>query len=264
MREKQSNVEIVEIDLGEILGLLLHRLWIIILCGVICGGIGLAVSAFAITPQYESTTKIYILNKQNSDTLTYSDAQLATQLTKDYEELVTSRTVLEAIIDTFYLEDTYEDMVKRVSVQNTSDTRIIAITVRDPDPILAQNICNGIRDAAAEHIQSVMDIEAVNIVDVANLPGKPASPSIPIWTAVMGLLGIFVSTAILILRYMADDTIKSSEDIEKYLELSTLALIPSMEDGKENKKEKKKAKKKKKGISLLRKAEIEILDVEQL
>ena len=163
----------IEIDLGEVFAVLWHRMWIILLCAIACAAIGFAVSFFIITPQYESTTKIYILNRSaNSDTVTYSDTQLASSLTKDYEELVTSRTVLEDIISQYGLDEKYEDMENRITVENTTDTRIISITVKDPDPQMAQNLANAVRDAAAKHIQKVMDIEAVNVVDEANLPDR--------------------------------------------------------------------------------------------
>ena len=77
----------IEIDLQDLFGLLLHKAWIIILAAIVTGAIGFAVSFFLITPQYESTTSIYIsTSKGNENSMTYSDAQLASQLTKDYED----------------------------------------------------------------------------------------------------------------------------------------------------------------------------------
>ena len=91
-------------------------------------------SFFIITPQYESTTKVYILNKQSGSSVTYSDVQLSSTLSKDYEQLVTSRYVIEGVISKLNLDDTYEELAARVSASNTDETRIIAITVTDPDP----------------------------------------------------------------------------------------------------------------------------------
>ena len=71
-----------------------------------------------------------------------------------------------------------------------------------------------------------MDIEAVNVVDQANFPDSPVSPSIPKWTIIGVLVGIVISAAVIIIQHLLDDTIKTSEDIERYLGLSTLALIP--------------------------------------
>ncbi len=225
--QNSNQDEVMEIDLQDLFGLLLHRAWIICLAAVAAGFVGFMVSFFLVTPQYESTTSIYIsTNKQKETTMAYSDVQLATQLTKDYEELIVGRYVLERVISMYALDEGYETLKDRVTVTNTSDTRIINITVKDPNPQNAQIIADSIRDIASEHIKSVTDVEAVNVADVANLPEAPAEPSVPKWTLIAAMIGILLSAAVIILKYLLDDTIKSAEDVEKYLELSTLALIP--------------------------------------
>ena len=224
--ETNKSTDEIEINLGEIFALLLHKIWIIILAAVVCGAVGFLYSYFLITPQYQSTTKVYILNKQNSTSVTYSDVQLSTTLSKDYEQLVTSRYVIEGVIKQLNLDETYESLVGKVTATNTDDTRIIAITVTDPDPEQAQKVANAVRDLAAQHITQVMDIEAVNVVDSANLPSSPVSPSIPKWTLIGAAIGIIVAIAVVVIQHLLDDSIKSSEDIEKYLGISTLALIP--------------------------------------
>ena len=197
------------------------------MAALVCGAVAFMYSFFIITPQYQSTTKVYILNKQNaSGSVTYSDVQLSATLSKDYEQLVTSRYVIEGVIKELNLDETYESLVGRVSASNATDTRIIAITVTDPDPAQAQRMANSVRDLAAKHITEVMDIEAVNVVDQANLPDSPVSPSISKWTIIGALVGIIISAAVIIIQHLLDDTIKTSEDVEKYLGLSTLALIP--------------------------------------
>lgn len=174
----------------------------------------ISLQLFLITPQYQSTTKVYILNKQNSTSVTYSDVQLSTTLSKDYEQLVTSRYVIEGVIKQLNLDETYESLVGKVSATNTDDTRIIAITVINPDPQQAQKVANAVRDLAAQHITQVMDIEAVNVVDSANLPTSPVSPSVPKWTLIGAAIGIIIAVAVVVIQHLLDDSIKSSEDIE--------------------------------------------------
>lgn len=228
--QTSNQEDVIEIDLQDLFGLLLHKAWIIILATLAMAIIGFAVSFFLITPQYESTTSIYIsTSKGNENSMTYSDAQLASQLTKDYEELILGRTVLEKVITQYRLEESYESLKKRVSVENTTNTRIISITVKDPNPGNAQIIANSIRDVAAAHIKEVTDVEAVNVADEANLPEKPCEPSVPKWTVIAAMIGMLLSAAVIVVQYLLDDTIKSSEDIEKYLELSTLGLIPNFD-----------------------------------
>lgn len=228
MNEKNVNDEI-EIDLLELAQVVLRKWWIVILCAVLAGSAGFAVSAFLMTPKYVSSTSVYVMSKQDESKLSYSDTQLSTQLTKDYEELIVSRYVLETVINNCQLEDTYEILRKRVTVANTKDTRIISISVKDASPAMAQYIANSIREIAAVHIKEVTAVEAVNIVDEANLPTDPVEPSIKKFTALGIAAGAFVAIAIILIQYLMDDTLKSSEDVEKYLGLSTLALIPIME-----------------------------------
>ena len=72
--QETRNDDVLEIDLLELFGLLLHKLWLLILCMVLAGGIGFLISSFLLTPQYESTTGVYILSSSaDSNTLSYSD-----------------------------------------------------------------------------------------------------------------------------------------------------------------------------------------------
>jgi capsular polysaccharide biosynthesis protein len=235
MDSRQYDSDVVEIDLGEILGLLLSRAWFIILCAVLTAIIGFSISKFVVTELYQSTTSVYILNKQDSSTLTYSDVQLGTQLTKDYANLITSRSVLEKVIEDCGLDTTYAGLNSRVSVETLSDTRILEITVTDEDPEMAQFIANEVRKEAATHITNVMDIQAVNVVDEANLPTSPSSPNVPKWTLIGFLIGAFISMAVVIVKFMLDDTVKTSDDVERYLGLSTLGMIPVREDPEKSK-----------------------------
>ena len=241
MENRTENDEI-EIDLLEVFSILLSKLWLILSAGLFMALVCFAVSKFLLTPTYESTTKIYILNKTDNSSVTYSDVQMGTQLTKDYAELINSRYVLEEVIQKLSLPREYKELLKKVSVTTPSDTRIVSITVTDTDPVQAMNIANCIREAASDHIQNVMDIEAVNVVETANMPTEKAGPSVMKWTLIGGMLGVLILCAIILVQYLLDDTIKSSEDVEKYLGLSTLALIPVSEDASTGKKKKKRKK----------------------
>ena len=231
METNQYSNDEIEIDLREVFILLLSKMWLIVLVGTLTAVIGFAISAFLIAPTYKSTSKIYILNKQQENTVTYSDVQLGTQLTKDYAQLITSRLVLEKVIEDLELEAVYEGinyegMLNKVEVTTPTDTRILSITVTDTDPVMAMNIANHVREAAAVHIKNVMDIEAVNVVETANLPMEKAGPSITKWTLIGGCIGAFLVMAVVLVIFFLDDTIKTSDDVEKYLGISTLALIP--------------------------------------
>jgi len=241
--ENKKDSDMIEVDLLEVAGEIWRHIGLVISAGFFSALICFMVSRFVMSPTYESMTKIYILNKSESTAVTYSDVQLGTQLTKDYAELITSRYVLEEVIQKLALDLSYDNILNMVTVTTPSDTRIVAITVIDTDPAAAMNVANCIREVASEHIQNVMDIEAVNVVETANMPTEKAGPDSIRWTMIGGVIGLFVMCAIILIRYLMDDTIKSSEDVERHLGLSTLALIPLTTEGTgKKKKQKRKAK----------------------
>ena len=180
--------------------------------------------------QRQSTTKIYVLDKESGSggQTTYTDLQAGAQLTKDYAELITSRTVIEKVIADNHLESVYDykEFLKKVEVNTPTDTRIVSITVTDTNPALAQALADDIRVEASDLIINTMQIDAVNTYEVANLPTEKSAPSCSKWALIGALIGALLVGGIVTLQYILDDTIKTSEDIEQYLGLSTLALIP--------------------------------------
>lgn len=234
----QNKDDVIEIDLQELVGLLIHWLWLLALCGIATGLAGFLICKLTITPTYESTTRIFILNKANEQNVTYSDLQTSSQLTKNYTQLIKSRDVMEKVIQTLDLGGSPEGLASRVKVNAVNDTNLIAITVSDPDPVMAQKIAIEVRKEASIHIEEVTEIQAANLETEANLPKKPSGPSKKKWAMIGALLGVFACAAILIIQYLLDDSIKSAEDVERYLGLSTLAMIPIAEQNDRHKKKK--------------------------
>lgn len=235
----QDNTDI-EIDVLELFHVLLNKFWIILLAGIIAALAFVGGTILFITPQYQSTTKMYVLSKQDNNTITQQDMQTSLSLTKDYAELIKSRTVTEGVIAQLNLDLTYEQLLGKVSVDSATDTRILSITVTDPDPYEACKIANAIRDVAANHIKNVMDIDAVNVVETANIPDQKSSPNISKNGVIGGLLGVLLSVAIILIAYISNDTIKTQEDVERYLGLSMLGTIPLTAADRKNKKKKQK------------------------
>lgn len=243
---RDNRDDVIEIDLVELLGVILHNLWIIIVSGVIVAAVALLVSYFIITPKYESVTKIYVISKTNADTMTYSDLQAGSTLTKDYKELVKSRPVLEEVLAETGIDVELKDLEEQITVEVPTDTRIVSITVEDKDPYEARIIADSVRIAASKHIREVMDTEAVNVVEEASLPIEKSSPSILMNTAIGYAVGLFLAIAIVMINYIMDDTIKTPDDVEKFLGVSVLGSIPYSENDLSDKAEMERYEKKKK------------------
>lgn len=231
---RQQTEEELEIDLRELFFVLLGKAHILILAFILGALVLYLVSITFLSKKYQSSTSIYVLNRQDNNVVTYSDLQSGTQLTKDYAELVKSRSVTEKVINQLKLNTVYTDMREldsrqlagMISVDNTTDTRIIRITVTDTNPARAQDIANAIREAASLHIEAVMDIEAVNVVDYAEMPTEAVSPNILLNTLIGAVAGAIAAAFIIIFLHLSDDRIKGPDDVEKYLGISVLGTIP--------------------------------------
>ncbi len=229
-RPVNDDGDVIEIDILELFGVVLSKIWIVIISAIVLGVATYLVCTFLIIPKYESTTKIYVINRQNSESLTYSDLQSGTQLTKDYQELVTSRPVLEEVKAELGLDRDNDSFKKSITVSVPTDTRIVSITAEDTDPYMARAIADSVRTSAAEHIANVMNTEAVNVVEEANLPTEISSPKIIRNTVIGAVLGAFLAVVIIVIIYIMDDTIKNPDDVEKYLNLSVLGSIPVLDE----------------------------------
>lgn len=217
----------ISLDLAELLLVIWQKMYLVILVGIICAGIAYMGTKILITPLYTSTTKMYVLSKQDESTaITYSELQTGTQLTKDYMELVKSRPVLEKVIDKLNLEMSAEELKRTITVDTPEDTRILVVSVENEDPELAKTIADEIREAVSIQIKSIMAVESVNTVEEANLPEKKSSPNTLKNTMLGGIIGCILVVGIITLLYVLDDTIKTPDDVEKYLGLNVLTSIP--------------------------------------
>ena len=223
--------EEMEIDLGELIMALLYKWWIILLTGIVVAAGAFCIAKFAIEPTFESTTSVYVISRQNEETTTSSDMTLGTQLMKDIAALVNSRTVAEEVISSLNLDMKVKEFKNLVAVSTGSDTRFLSITVTHTDPAMAQTIANKIREVAADRAVKVMKVEAVNVADEANLPLEKAAPSVGKYTVLGGALGVFLAAGIIAVLFLLNDRIKTPDDVEKYLKLSTLGSIPFDAEG---------------------------------
>lgn len=232
----------VEIDLLEILQVLKKRILIIILTALIFAAGSGIYSFFIADPVYQATSRLYILTQSTSIT-SLADIQMGSSLATDYLELIKSRPVVEKVIRNLGLDEDYESMLDKLTVENPADTRILNINVQDTDAATATEIANEFSKVAKKQISEIMKTDEPSVVEVAHTPDKPVKPEKAKNVIIGFLLGAILSALVVIVNYMMNDSIKSTEEIERYLGLNTLASVPF--DGK--KKEKPHKTKKKKG-----------------
>lgn len=224
-----SEVE-TEIDLLELFFRLIES-WKLICVTAFAGAVIMGVvSFFFITPRYEATSKLYVTNSKDS-AINLSDLQIGSYLTKDYQEVFRTWEVHERVIQNLGLDFTYDELENIVSVSNPSDTRMLYITANTTDPQLSTDIANEYAAVARQYISDKMATEEPNIMSIALKPTKPVSPNKTLNVMLGFVLGGLLMAGIITIRFVMDDKIKTADDITKYVDLPTLAIVPSDNDG---------------------------------
>ena len=215
-----------EIDLMEIVSLLFHKLHYIIMFGLLGGLIFNAYAFFFIHPTYSSTASIYIVSASEGNVVDLSDLNIGSSLKSDYRELIMSYPVLDRVSEKLDLNYDTSQMRSMISITNPSDTRILMLTCTAEDPELAKDIANTLADVAVEYLPDTMKTEAPTIAQRARVSRGIAAPSYKKYTAIGGLLFALICCAYFVIRFLLDDTIRTPEDLEKYLGKTPLAVIP--------------------------------------
>ena len=220
-----------EIDVFQLVKVLWKRKFLIVLAALVAGLAAFAYSSFVIQPQYTSTTRIYVVNRNQADKpgLTNQDLQAGSYLVKDYREIILSQDVLEKVVADQNLTMDAKTLGRKVSVTVPADTRIVSISVRDGKPEEASRIANALREVAAQKIISVTRVSDVTTLEEARPATSPSSPNIRRNTMMATIAGVGFVTVIVLLVELLDDRVKRPEDIEEVMHISILGVIPNLE-----------------------------------
>ena len=227
---KNQDNQTVEIDVLSLVKTLWRRKFLIVVTAFVMAIVALGYSTFIIKPNYTSTTRIYVVNRQANEnsTLTNQDLQAGTYLVKDYKEIILSQDVLAKVIDDLKLNVQPSALAKKINVTVPTDTRIVSIAVSDGDAKEAARIANSLRQVAAEKIIAVTKVADVTTLEEAEVPNSPSSPNIRRNTLIGFLAGgVLISVVILVVEVL-DDRVKKPEDVEEELGITLLGVVPNM------------------------------------
>jgi len=226
MNNQEANM--IEIDVLSLLKTIWRKKFLILLTAILTTGLAFAYSAFLLTPQYDSTTRLYVVT-QSSDNgagITNQDLQAGSFLVKDYKEIILSQDVLKNVTTTLGITD---DIKEKITVNIPVDTRILSITVRDSDPNQAATIANTLRDEAAKKIIEVTKVSDVTTLEAALPAEKPSTPQTKRNLVLGFIVGAFLATALVLVLEVLDDRVKRPQDIEEGLGMTLLGVVPQAE-----------------------------------
>ncbi|HGR2370337.1 TPA: capsular polysaccharide biosynthesis protein [Streptococcus pneumoniae] len=226
---KEQNT--IEIDVFQLFKTLWQRKLMILLVALVTSAGAFAYSTFIVKPEYTSTTRIYVVNRNQGGKpgLTNQDLQAGTYLVKDYREIILSQDALEKVATNLKLDMPAKTLASKVQVAVPADTRIVSISVKDKQPEEASRIANSLREVAAEKIVAVTRVSDVTTLEEARPATTPSSPNVR-RNSLFGFLGGAVVTVIAVLLIeLLDTRVKRPEDIEDVLKIPLLGLVPDFD-----------------------------------
>ncbi|HFI0054021.1 TPA: YveK family protein [Streptococcus suis] len=220
-----QEVNAMDIDVLFLLRTIWRKKFLIILTAFLGALVAFAYSSFLVTPQYDSTTRIYVVsqNVEAGAGLTNQELQAGSYLVKDYKEIILSQDVLTKVQTELGLT---ESIKEKIAVSIPVDTRIVSISVRHADPNEAARIANGLRVVAAQKIIEVTKVSDVTTLEEAVPAEEPSTPRTK-RNIVLGLLaGGFLAVALVLVVEVLDDRVKRPQDIEEVLGMPLLGVVP--------------------------------------
>lgn len=220
------------IDLVELFWVLVNRWKFILLTMLIAALLAGVYYLVGVKPSYQADASIFITN--NESVITVSDLQLSSELTEDYAKIIKSRNVLKQVIKELDLDLDYRGLDKLVSVTNPDNSHIITITVTCGDVELCRDIANSLMNIGLDRIYQVVGSSEPTVIDYSEAEAvNEITPSLTKYLAIGLLLGMIVACGLICVRYMTDTTLKTEDDLKKYLDIPVLSVVPYYEEKKE-------------------------------
>ncbi|NQJ20130.1 capsular biosynthesis protein CpsC [Streptococcus suis] len=223
MNNQETNT--IEIDVLSLLKTLWSKKFLIIITALFGAGLAFVYSSFLVTPQFDSTTRIYVVsqNVEAGSGLTNQELQAGTYLVKDYKEIILSQDVLSRVKTELGL---VEDISAKITVNIPVDTRIVSITVRDADPNESARIANSLRTVAAQKIIEVTKVSDVTTLEEAVPAEQPSTPNTKRNIAIGMLAGGLLAVGLVLIVEVLDDRVKRPQDIEEVMGMTLLGVVP--------------------------------------
>lgn len=244
MNEKASNTivskakknDINEIDLIPILSALLKKLWLIVLAAIIVGAGFFAGTKFLITPTYRASFTAYVNNRSqyysdDTNRLTGSDLSAAQELVRAYSKILTSSSVLTNAAKSINYDASYAQLAGMVSTSVENDTGIITVYVVATTPSEAYNFALAIAENAPSQIADIIEGSSMKIIDNPRTPSSIYKPSYTKNTLVGMFLGAVAAALYIVIKMLADDKIKSEDELESKFSIPVVGVIPDVNAG---------------------------------
>ena len=213
-------------DLADLFGYYFSRLPLLMIAMIAGAVIAGLITFFLIPNQYTATSRMYMVSASSDSVVNLTDLNIGTSLSSDYVELMQTRPIVEGVIEELGLDYRYEQLLAMIDLSVVSNTRIVKISATSTNPQEAMEIANRMAKISQIELPKVMEAPTPTIAELAVLPTRRSAPSLTKNVAI-GAISLFLAAlGVLTVLYRMDDTIKTSEELEKVFGIIPLSEIP--------------------------------------
>ncbi|MCD7889990.1 MAG: Wzz/FepE/Etk N-terminal domain-containing protein [Oscillospiraceae bacterium] len=233
--QNDSNKDYVEIDLMRLMKAVWQKAWAVVLATLFGGIIAFAFVTLAVTPLYESKVLMYVNNSSldlstTSFSISSSDISASQSLVDTYAVILSTRTILNQVIEEADLDYDYDELVEMIETSAVDSTEVFQVVVTSPDPKEAALIANTIAEVFPDVIDDIVEGSSAKIVDYAVIPTEKASPSVTTYTLVGALIGFIICVGVIVVLELMDNLIHNEDYLlTNYKNIPVLASIPDMD-----------------------------------
>ena len=230
-----------EIDILRLVNVALRRWYLILGVGVLCALLVFMYTTFLVTPMYSATAQVYISNKvdysTNMEEVNINDVYSSQALVPVYSTMVRTNMVLDKVANSPELKEagieyTAEQLQRLLSTQQEGKTAVLRITVVNPNKEYCAVIANSVATTGVAEIPNVAPGSTAYIMDEAETPEDPYSPSVPMNTVLGFLFGAVLAAVIVVLKDIFDTKLKDEEIFSGIIGVPVLGRIGTLHHAK--------------------------------
>jgi len=193
-----------------------------------------AVSAFAFSKAQDPVYRATVFLSVQPARLDWGLQQTLKNMMRNYSRQIKSRETARQVIDQLQLDMSPDTLKSKLNVSPIESDLLIQVDVKDHDPYVAQDIARVTAEVFVEQMKAYnLEQDKRDRVYVTKLenpePGTLFSPKTKINVLAGALLGGLLGAILALILEYADDTIKTVEDISRYVgNVPVLGIIPTI------------------------------------
>lgn len=224
--------EEITLDLKDFLYVIKKRARLIIGITLMCTIVAALISFFVIKPTYEVSTDIIIgkLESEDGKLQSNNDVMMYQNLIKTYAVIAESQRVSEKSANKLHGKYTTGQLKDMITVTPKQGTQILVIKNQGKDPQETANVAKAVVQSFVEEAKEVYPTGGnISVIDQPKVPQKPIKPKKVLNIAIALIIGLMGSIGLTFVFEYMDNTIKTENDVEKYLDLPVVGIIPKMD-----------------------------------